>query len=499
MTLLGHSQIKIENGAFIYSDSVLVYSEDYVDIDGHFYLRNEAQLIQKNNVANNGTGQLSVYQWGTVNEYAYNYWSSPVGSPFVAENNIYDAIDNLNSNVALYNTSGYNSTTNPLVIADYWIWKFIAGTEYSEWIHVRSTGDVDSGYGFTMKGTPSSNQLYDFRGIPNNGTMYLTVLDENLTLIGNPYPSSIDAYDLIWNTNNQLGITGVLYYWEQQTTNSHVLTNYIGGYGIYTIDFNGVESYVPAMYTTYDSEGNPTGTNNGIGVKVPKRYIPIGQGFMVKGAGGSNYIEINNSMRKFIKESSGDSYFFRTPQNEYKRFRLNITLGNGYTRQLLMNFNDSATNGFDYGMEDTYDSNLPIDAYWTGGKLINALEYNPNVTIPIHIKSNTSQNITFRISDIQNLGNKPVYLYNSVTNEYTNLRNNDVTVMVVGDSDNFFIKFNKSNNNKTTAKSKEIKSIEYYTIDGKSIKSIENASIGIYIMKITFMDGRIESKQILKK
>src|SRR5690606_39381798 len=73
--------------------------------------------------------------------------------------------------------------------------------------------------------------------------------------------------------------------------------------------------------------------------------------------------------------SGTDSYFFRTENNsssenifeetqynedgfnivpaDFKRFRINVDFSQGefYTRQLLMNFHHTATDGFDYGLE----------------------------------------------------------------------------------------------------------------------------------------------------
>ena len=76
--------------------------------------------------------------------------------------------------------------------------KYIASDQYSEWIHVQSATSINPGEGFTMKGTAGSGdaQRYDFRGKPNNGTISVSVENNQFTLTGNPYPSALDALGL---------------------------------------------------------------------------------------------------------------------------------------------------------------------------------------------------------------------------------------------------------------------------------------------------------------
>ena len=437
----------------------------------HFYLRDEAQLIQgSGTTGNSGVGKLSVYQWGTVNQYAYNYWCSPVGnvllnntgnSAFRPNNNIYDFINAPTTSTIASYTSGYNGSSSPLVISNRWIWLYDPGIEYSEWDYVGDVGDVPAGYGFTMKGTSGSgnNQMYDFRGKPNSGTIATSVLAGQQTLTGNPYPSALDARDYIWDTDNQNAITGYLYYWEQAPgATSHYLEDYVGGYAAYTINSAGtLDSFTPAVFTTYLGDGTPTNLPAGSGTKIAKRYIPIGQGFMVEGKiGTTGTVYTKNAHRDFIQESSGNSYFFRSAEssnsstsiqntnvnddiqynedgltivpNDYKRFRLNVDFNatGVYTRQLLMNFHATATPGFDYGLEAKSPSNLGSDAYWVLNNepyVIQAFNFDLSLTIPVTVKIENQQTIKFRIFDIQNFDiSQPIYLHDIETNTYIDLR-----------------------------------------------------------------------------
>ncbi len=494
---LSLAQLTVRNDAFIFATDVVVFVEDDLNLtesNSTFYLRDEAQLVQGvGNKGNSGLGRLSVYQEGTVNNYAYNYWSSPVGnvstnttgnSPFIPNQNIFDVVDLTNSNLAGYSTSGYNGTSSPsLNIESYWLWKYAPGASYSDWIHVGQSGSVDAGYGFTMKGTigstPTSGQQYDFRGKPNEGEISTNIETGKETLIGNPYPSALDARAFIHDANNaSLLESGSLYYWEQdQTISSHILAAYKGGYGAYTINASGtVGSYVPPTFDSYNPDGtlNTNGSQSTSG-KQTKRYIPIGQGFMVKGANTGTLLT-SDSHRTYYRESGTNSEFYRTSAQkstsqqstdvyemvydanglqilpaDYKRFRLNIDFNNSHTRQLLHNFHATATPGFDYGLESKVFETLNADANWLqNGEayVTKADNYQVDLTIPLSLKLNTQQNIRIRIFDVQNFdASQPIYLHDIENETYVDLRQQNFEInLPIGDFDNRFeITFQKSN------------------------------------------------------
>lgn len=325
---LSNAQLTVRNNAYVFATDVVVYVEDDVNLtesNSTFYLRDEAQLLQgPGNTGNSGLGRLSVYQEGNVDNFAYNYWCSPVGNvnantvgnrTFIPNTNFYDVVDLTNSNLAGYTTSNYNGTSVPLNIEQYWLWKYNPGTAYSEWDYVGQSGFVDAGYGFTMKGTDAVNQRYDFRGKPNEGEISTAVGLGQETLIGNPYPSALDALAFIHDPNNvPLLDSATLYYWDHDpTANSHVLVEYRGGYGTYTIDPTGTtETYTPPTYDTYNADGtlNTVGGASTSG-KIARRYIPIGQGFMVRGLIAGNLLT-SDSHRVFYRESAAESEFFRS-------------------------------------------------------------------------------------------------------------------------------------------------------------------------------------------
>jgi hypothetical protein len=556
------------------------------------YLRDEAQLIQgTGTTGNSGIGRLSVYQSGTVNQFAYNYWCSPVGNvgtnnnsnlPFIANNTIFDVTAApITSTLATY-TMGYDGTSSPLVISSAWLWTYSPGYLYADWDYLGDSGSTDTGYGFTMKGTSGSgdNQLYDFRGKANNGTISLQVLapisgEPQFTLIGNPYPSALDAYDLIWDAANKNSITGVLQYWEQAPgAASHYIEDYVGGYGLYTIDeITYADSFTPATFSTYLSDGSATNFNAGTGVKTAKRYIPVGQGFMVEGSVGSTgTVFIRNSFRDYVKESSGNSYFFSPNPNgfgensettntyseedivygEYGlnivpegflRFRLNIDLIKGtsfYTRQLLMNLVDHATDGFDYGLEAKAESVLDSDAYWVLEEtpyLIQAHPFDLELKIPLTIQINEQQPLGFRLFDVQNFSeSQPIYLHDIQTGIYADLRIQDYQLTLEPGlySDRFEITFTQEetlNNSEFSENSIQIfqnnniseltilnpdylpiqkavlfdvagKRIFYESIDTSESSyhySTKQLSDGVYVAKIIDSNGRSINKKLIIK
>ncbi|GAL74821.1 hypothetical protein JCM19275_860 [Nonlabens ulvanivorans] len=250
------AQVYVGDG-FIYSKGTNLYAKGKINLstNGKLYLRNEAQLIQGDDVDNEGAGVLSVFQEGTSNEYTYNYWGgSPVGQATSIGNQDFD----LNSQIYFptlqegFTETGFNSSapnadlrtnlvidasiatisgtsdatgttdaqdasllpgdpvTNPLKISGRWLYKYDtsgATASYGSWRSVQGSTDVEPGVGFTMKGVVQSSgpnlvnvgtystffgQRYDFRGRPNNGTINVNVNVDNVAVVGNPYPSALD-------------------------------------------------------------------------------------------------------------------------------------------------------------------------------------------------------------------------------------------------------------------------------------------------------------------
>ena len=64
---------------YVADNYVYVKKDINLQNDGNVFLRNESQLLQGHQkFYNQGAGKLSVFQEGTENNYAHNYWCSPV-------------------------------------------------------------------------------------------------------------------------------------------------------------------------------------------------------------------------------------------------------------------------------------------------------------------------------------------------------------------------------------------------------------------------------------
>ncbi|WP_405572367.1 T9SS type A sorting domain-containing protein [Winogradskyella sp. Asnod2-B02-A] len=595
---MAFAQLTVTNNSYIFVDGdgftaapdvapLYVTNEvNLTDADSKIYLRNEAQLIQDfttTTSTNSGTGQLSVYQTGTVNQWSYNYWCSPIGNNSAASGNenarvnlIDDATGLISSTDAAF-TTGFDGSASPLTISDRWLWTYQTADQYIDWVYVGATGNISPGLGFTMKGNGTGltgSQVYDFRGKPNNGTITNDVANGLNTLVGNPYPSAMDSALFIHDPQNQASITGTLLFWEQEgNVPSHTLQDYRGGYYSFTINSAGtVITDTPAQFMTYDEDDNtfplaiPTN-----GSKSAGRYIPIGQGFMVEGVTGTPAtpatVYAKNAHRVFAKESDGNSYFFRNSTDngdnttetvgvqyqdnglsivpdDFKRFRINVDFTANeaqYTRQLVLNFHESATAGFDYGLELIHSEPTPSDAYFSlDEKIYNgqAFPFAEELIIPISIDIEEQQPLRFRIFDIQNFDeSQGIYIHDLENDTYVNLRNLDYELNIepgnysnrfeivftpegtldINEFDVTSLSIRQDNNNQELTvlnpTNLDVKTIELYDVSGRRVLSlpIDNVldhynlstvsiSDGAYIVKVaTKSSTNLKSQKILVK
>jgi hypothetical protein len=161
------AQLYVSNNSYVFNKGTVVYSKGNVELNGansNFYLRNEGQLVQgtTGTSTNKGLGKVSIFQEGTVNNYAYNYWCSPVGNASAIEGNENFGITMLNvptttvlSTPAAITSTTYNGTsgTGALTIASHWIFRFLSQVNYSNWVQSAAATNISAGQGFTMKGT----------------------------------------------------------------------------------------------------------------------------------------------------------------------------------------------------------------------------------------------------------------------------------------------------------------------------------------------------------
>jgi hypothetical protein len=443
-----------------------IQNDWYLDLDGKIDLQGKSQLVQTANseLEVNSAGSIERDQQGQSNMFNYNYWCSPVGALSTTANNtaytvsgvLRDGTDPNNIQPITW-TSGYNgAATSPVTLSSYWIFKFQnLSPEYANWAAVGNNGTLQAAQGYTLKGTSAATptQNYTFVGKPNNGTITTPIAGGNLNLCGNPYPSALDADAFIMANSSVM--TGAVYFWEHfSTNNSHNLLDYQGGYAARNL-VGGTPPVAPAGISGLGSSA-----------RIPSRFIPVGQGFLVyAGATGGN-ITFNNNQRSFIKETNASSnVMFRhnnqsvsvvdrnfdnsedeiVDNNNFAKIRLGFNSVNGYHRQILLGFMDNlATEGFDPGYDATQLDSQPNDLYFAnaGFKLViqGVDAFDSSKTLPLSVKNGLEGNVEFVLDATENFDeNQNIYIHDNVTDQYHDIRNGNFAVnLPIGTFDDRF-------------------------------------------------------------
>jgi hypothetical protein len=482
---------------------------NYLKLDGKIDLVGMSQLVQTLDCDLDVTsaGSIERDQQGQANFYNYNYWCSPV-SPInsIANNTNYTVAgvmkDGTSTTPANINwIAGYDALiTTPISLARYWLYKFDNyANSYSNWVKITENSSLRVGQGFTMKGSGTEgNQNYTFVGKPNNGLINSnTVLSDQLILIGNPYPSAMDADAFINDNAGSIdrATDGTLYFWEHYlSNNTHVLKEYQGGYGVKNL-IGGVAP-VSSGVDFISQSGN---ADKG----VPNRYIPVGQGFFVNGKIGSGgTIIFNNNQRAFFKETdatnSNSLYKQRpsaskpakidhwnnnsndiAPKSTYKKVRLGFNSSNNYHRQVLLGFmNEKATSEMDYGYDAISLDDIPNDMYFLNGEnqlvILGEGYFDENASYPIGVKTAVEGKVSFTIDALENIdGEQKIYIYDDETKIYNEIQKNSFEVnMPVGiNNSRFSLRFK----DKSLSTDKTLSVVENNTnTDGIKIAHIQN-------------------------
>ena len=327
------------DASYIYVSDTYVYIENDVELETNrtlantdkgipnILLRNDAQLLQGNDAAlNSGNGQVSVYQEGTVNQFDYNLWASPVGlsetdasrtapapgnsdfafRPQTAgyEDQIFYTPTSVTQSNPAFATGSYNGTSNDnfLNIASYWLWAYKSGTGYADFVHISNVNNLEAGYGFTMKGvsgtdtndggesTPNNNgdntdgegQRYDFRGRANNGTISGVTVGPTTdpssptqTMVGNPYPSALDLNYFLLQNSRDTSVSGSENYSEvvDGQTVSFTRKSVTNGIAYFWDSDPSVNSHYLTDYQGGYGTYSPMGSLNGNGLYTNASYF----------------------------------------------------------------------------------------------------------------------------------------------------------------------------------------------------------------------------------
>ncbi|GAB4157487.1 MAG: hypothetical protein Tsb0033_09360 [Winogradskyella sp.] len=410
--------------------------------NGDIRLLGESQLVQTHlgtSLNTIGAGKLLLDQQGKNSVYRYNYWSSPVNrsGSFTVSTCLFDGTDSsINpfspqpvslNNGAPYNglpsvTDGSGNVTSPLTINKYWLYTYNMGNgTYVDWLHIDENTALNPGQGFTMKGTGTSDpfQNYVFYGNPNNGDYTFSITTGESALLGNPYPSALDAEQFLTDNSSTVD---ALYFWVDGESNSHYLTDYLGGYAIRNLTGGVPPSVASSLISGVGSSGSVT---------PPSRYVAVGQGFFVQ-ASSTGTIQFNNSQRSFRTENALETTFYRNSENNgnpNKYLRIGYEDPEGFHRQLLLGFmpntiaNEDYNQGYDAQInglraDDMYfiineDIDKPYAIQAVGG-FDNEMEFD----LALIIAETGSHRIT--LDSLENF-NHPVYIRDNYNNTEVDL------------------------------------------------------------------------------
>jgi hypothetical protein len=466
----------------------------YLEIDGIIDLVGESQLVQDEGsiIDADSGGFIERDQQGTANGFNYNYWSSSVGpitgntgtrgigisstnanqtiSGILNDGTTSSAYTGLTFDTA-YTAADSNTPTTPRTLSTYWMYTFYGPQDdYYAWTSIDETSSLLPGEGFTMKGTSGSitiatNQNYVFKGLPNNGDITLP-LDKSSgdveRLIGNPYPSAIDAADFILDNlsvadggNNAVNvINGALYFWDHfGEENSHYLRDYVGGYATYNLTGGTAAISNDVLINNTSNAGGPA-----LGTKIPGQYIPVNQGFFVSTALDGHFndndpaaaitnvvggnIVFKNSQRVFVTEQDVESTFLRTLGKkelksinrsskevvEQSSIRIIYDSPKGYHRQLLLGVNNIASKGFDLGYDAFMVDVNEEDMYWninSGKFVIQGVDaLNNTQEFPLGLVVAENGVISIRIEELKNINpSMSIYVKDKETEETFKINN----------------------------------------------------------------------------
>jgi hypothetical protein len=564
-------------GLFVNSNKLIATNDSkievshYLKLDGKIDLEGRSQLYQTegSDLDVTSAGSIERDQQGQANKWNYNYWSSPVSSispiNITTNNNDYTVggvLKDGTNPLSLANinwVTGYDgSPTTPISLAKYWIYKFDnAANLYANWNQIFDTGTVPVGQGFTLKGSgaATATQNLTFLGKPNNGTITRTVGATQLLLVGNPYPSALNAVTFITDNSGSIDTTtptatdGALYFWEHYPgNNTHNLGGYQGGYAV-----RNAAAGVPPS-----SSGVDFISPSGVSLRSePNKYIPVGQGFFVIGNGTGGTVTFKNSQRAFVKEDDPASQvMYRIPtkpkgldhwtdnsddqiaKDTYKKVRLGFNNYNEiFHRQVVVAFMDDKANGeINEGYDAENIDDVDNDMYLINSDKELIIEgegyFDKNASYAIGVRSDTIGKVSFVLDGLENFDkNQSIFIYDKSDDSYHNINGAlyEVELPAGTIEDRFYLRFtdktlgtdtfslSKSdevnvivNQNVTVQSTNElIKNITVYDLSGRKINNYKKVNALKYtlshlnkttaglIVKITLENDTVVSKKII--
>jgi hypothetical protein len=355
--------------------TLTVVNEVSVATTGSLIFENTASLVQTNNVINSGVITYKRFVTG-IKAQDYVYWSSPV------------------SNQTLGSFSPATSSS--------YFYSFDANG--NNWKRESISSPMQLGVGYIIRGPEPAPASFSFTnsfiGVPNNGDIPITMGNAGTyNLIGNPYPSALDADLFLLDNNNKDLVGGTIYFWTHNT-GIQLATNITNG-----SQGSGAFAYTSDDYASYNITGGVSAISlkaasdkSGNNLYKPTGKIAAGQSFFASSrATGQAFFK--NSMRVGGGITQANSQFFKVKSNlkivssiEKNRVWLNLTNTQGAFKQTLIGYISGATND----NESNYDG-----ASFNGNQFINFYSINQNKKLTIQGRA-----LPFDESDLVPLGYK---------------------------------------------------------------------------------------------
>jgi len=465
--------LTIDSNGFVFAYKKLKHNGDLI-------IANNGQFIQVDEIDNNeGTYTGTKFQLtrtAQAKNLDYVYWSSPT------EN---FAVSNLPNNYryewnTLYaNTNGtqgnWTVASGTMTKGKGYIARASNGSATPIPLSTIFTGKPHNGqFDFTINRGTFNGANYD-ADLTDPNNLLTTKFDDNWNLVGNPYPSAIDAEEFL--VQNQTKIEGALWVWKHGLNPTSNISPFYNSF----------------QYNYYSSDYIKF---NGLGSTEPDSFvgkIASGQGFMVNMLHTSatpNTLIFTNDMRSDASMIQYDNTdFFRSISNntttvaeEKHRIWLDIiNTTSGQMDRTLLGYSTSSTLGVDHFYDCFFRPTSELSLF----SIINAepfiiqgrpLPFNNFDLVPMGIRISDAGNHTIAINKVDGLfeQNQDIYLEDKLLNIIHDLRQApyNFTSSEGTFNDRFVLRF-------TTA-----------SLSNQNFESIDNAVL------VSSKDGQINIKSI---
>ncbi|WP_289044554.1 choice-of-anchor D domain-containing protein [uncultured Olleya sp.] len=428
LTINNANTLNVNNNTYVeIENETIVEGNIIVDTQGNFVQNNNTSSFTLNSGATSTVNKLTTPIYN-VNEYTY--WSSPVTNTIIEEGlsasnpnrrYVFNAANYLDLNTEIGNTNTFTIGIPDGIDDNGDDWAWVAGntvmTPAIGYISMHSPTSFISG----------NQHQYTFEGAFNTGIITTPIAfngangDEDWNLIGNPYPSAIDANAFL--TANSSIIQGVAYLWSHNTPAN------------YNASGNQAANFTNSDYAIITlGSGNTAGGDT----IIPDNYIPSGQSFFVQGIANGN-VTFNNSFR--MADTTSNNQFFRAQSSTIEnKLWVNLTSDVGLFHQILIAYVNGATNGKD---SKAYDANRTLndenladiftfvpnddDKLAVQGKAPQSLTINEVIPVGFSSKIESPTIFNFSIAQMQGpfFETNTVYLIDYLNNYVHNLSGSD--------------------------------------------------------------------------